>query len=301
MKKRGIFISSFLALLILANLASAQVLNIMDPLSGSQEVPPVATPGSGTGNLTVDLATGLISGSVTFSGLTSGATAGHIHNGLAGVNGPVIIPLEGGIGGTAGTMTLAPTALTPVQLTALRNNQLYINIHTLVNPGGEIRGQIVLPAGTTSARTLTDFDTMVGVSGPFLRYSIRGIPGGNKAWTVGEGTKGFLDSYGGLVIDVRGLVLRESGQNPVPIFYAFVSCLSKGVDEMGDSKVVISNVSTEGFPADIEGNAFIDTTVMLPKVCIAPIISVGTVMDNMMKWFAVMGAREVVEEEEAEE
>jgi len=117
---------------------------IITMLSGLQEVPPVNTPGSGTATLDVNVVTGALSGTLTFSGLTSNATASHIHQGAAGVNGPIIIPLAGGAGVTAGTwMVPAGTVMTPAQLAALQANQLYIQIHTLTNPGGEIRGQII--------------------------------------------------------------------------------------------------------------------------------------------------------------
>lgn len=121
----------------------AQMVQIMVPMSGAQEVPPVVTPGTGLGTLNVDLATGAISGTVTFSGLTTPTTAGHIHIGDTGVNGPVIIPLVGGVGTTAGTMLLPGAVLLPEQLTALLSDGLYLNIHTMNNPGGEIRGQIL--------------------------------------------------------------------------------------------------------------------------------------------------------------
>ena len=113
-------------------------------LSGAQEVPPVVTPGSGTSVLTFDLATGAVSGTVTFTGLTANATAAHIHQGAAGVNGPIIVPMAGGAGATAGTWTVAPgSILTVAQLTTLRASGLYVNIHTATNLGGEIRGQII--------------------------------------------------------------------------------------------------------------------------------------------------------------
>ena len=59
-------------------------------LSGAQEVPPVTSPGSGSGTITVKDDKS-VSGSVTTTGVV--ATAAHIHNGAAGRNGPVIIPL----------------------------------------------------------------------------------------------------------------------------------------------------------------------------------------------------------------
>jgi hypothetical protein len=112
-------------------------------LSGQQEVPPVTTIGSGTGNLTVNLGTGKISGSVAFS-TPSIASNAHIHQGFAGENGTVLIPLSGTTGVTSGTWTVpADTFLDAEGLGALISDRLYLNIHTASNANGEIRGQIV--------------------------------------------------------------------------------------------------------------------------------------------------------------
>lgn len=146
-KPRGIsilLVTAFCLLIVASGIAFAQVAPVTVPLSGAQEVPPVATPATATGNLTVDTATGAISGTVTFSGLTSPLTAGHIHMAPAGVNGAVIVPLVGGVGVTAGTMTVPPGAvLLPNQLIAFNNDGLYLNLHTSTNLNGEIRGQIL--------------------------------------------------------------------------------------------------------------------------------------------------------------
>jgi len=120
--------------------------SLVTSLSGDQEVPPVATAATGTAQYTVDIVTGAINGTLTFSGLSSAATAAHIHEAAAGVNGAVILPLSGGAGATSGTWTISGT-LTPEQLTALGNNQLYLNVHSANFSGGEIRGQIIYPAG----------------------------------------------------------------------------------------------------------------------------------------------------------
>jgi len=125
------------------NSAHAQIFQISVPMNGAQEVPPIATAGTGLGSLTVNTATGAINGTVTFSGLTTPTTAGHIHIGAAGINGPVIIPLVGGVGAAAGTMILPGAVLLPDQLAALMTNGLYLNIHTAANLNGEIRGQIL--------------------------------------------------------------------------------------------------------------------------------------------------------------
>lgn len=124
-----------------------QSVTISSTLSGDQEVPaPVVTAGTGTATLTINLKTCAITGSVTFSGLTSIATAAHIHQAPAGVNGPVIVPLSGGSGTTSGNWTVpVGSILTTSQLTALKADGLYVNIHTASYPAGEIRAQIDFP------------------------------------------------------------------------------------------------------------------------------------------------------------
>jgi hypothetical protein len=118
--------------------------NITAPLNGGQEVPRVTTEGTGTGTLTVNHITRAISGSIVFSELTSNSTEAHIHQNAAGANGPVIVPLTGGDGVTSGTYTIPDgTVLTQDQFAALVTNNLYFNVHTSINPGGEIRGQIL--------------------------------------------------------------------------------------------------------------------------------------------------------------
>jgi hypothetical protein len=124
--------------------ASPLAMTVTATLSGAQEVPPVATAGTGSAVLSVNAATGAINGTVTFSGLTSLALAAHIHQAAAGVNGPIIIPLTGGVGLTSGTWTVtAGAVLTAAQLGALQTGGLYIQIHTQIFPDGEIRGQLM--------------------------------------------------------------------------------------------------------------------------------------------------------------
>lgn len=126
--------------------AASSAITITASLTGNQEVPPVVTAGSGAAVLSVNLATGALSGTVSFSGLSSVAVAAHIHEGAAGVNGLIIIPLTGGIGLTNGTWTVpAGTVMTAVQLNALRIGALYVQIHTVLFPGGEIRAQLMVP------------------------------------------------------------------------------------------------------------------------------------------------------------
>ena len=106
-------------------------------LSGAEEVPPVQASGSGEGTIRVN-ADGTVEGSVKTTGVDG--TMAHIHQGAKGQNGPVIIPLT-----KAGdTYTVPANAkLNDAQMKAFKAGQLYVNVHTAKNKGGEVRGQLV--------------------------------------------------------------------------------------------------------------------------------------------------------------
>ena len=112
-------------------------------LSSSQEVPPNASTGSGVG--IVQLAADELSAKVTlsFTGLTGSPAAGHIHGPAAfGSNAAVIFPfptLPSATFGSLNNFTINPSA---TQVQDLKTGLHYMNLHTAVNPGGEIRGQL---------------------------------------------------------------------------------------------------------------------------------------------------------------
>ena len=106
-------------------------------LSGDQEVPGVKTEASGNGTITVGDDKS-VKGSVTTKGITG--TAAHIHQGAAGKNGGVIIPLTKGTDGSWSVP--AGAKLTDAQLAAFKAGDLYVNVHSAAHPDGEIRAQI---------------------------------------------------------------------------------------------------------------------------------------------------------------
>jgi hypothetical protein len=105
-------------------------------LSGDQEVPPVKTEGKGSGTIMV-ADDGAVSGSVTTTGIKG--TMAHIHQGAAGANGPVIVPFT-----KDGDTYKAPSGakLTADQMKEFKAGNLYFNVHTDANKGGELRGQL---------------------------------------------------------------------------------------------------------------------------------------------------------------
>ncbi|MES2774263.1 MAG: CHRD domain-containing protein [Bacteroidota bacterium] len=115
-------------------------------LQGGQEVP--ANGSSATGNVTVilDRATNEVFLTGSFSGLTAPATAAHIHRGVTGTNGVVVVGLSA-TAATSGTVT-GSGVVTASFADTMINGFSYVNIHNSVFPGGEIRAQLgdqVLP------------------------------------------------------------------------------------------------------------------------------------------------------------
>lgn len=117
-------------------------------LAGAQEVPSVLSGASG--EVIVELFPDSIKASGSFSGLGSDYASNigsHIHQALAGSNGPVLIPLNpeidndsrGGIFGVANNIF----AINATQVMAMLDREFYVNIHSVGSPSGEIRGQIV--------------------------------------------------------------------------------------------------------------------------------------------------------------
>ena len=105
-------------------------------LTGQEEVPPLSVAGSGSGAFRV-AEDGTITGSVTTKDVAG--TMAHIHRGAKGANGPVIVPLD-----KAGDTYSVPAGrkLTAAQIQDLKAGNLYVNVHTAKNKGGEVRAQL---------------------------------------------------------------------------------------------------------------------------------------------------------------
>lgn len=123
--------------------AQGAIWGILTPMSGAEEVGPVATPGTGLITGTYDDTTNMLDFSVDWSGLLGGTTAAHFHGPApVGVNAGVTIGWTGfPVGVTSGNYSNT-FALTAAQEGDLLNGLWYANIHTSAQPGGEIRGQL---------------------------------------------------------------------------------------------------------------------------------------------------------------
>lgn len=188
---RSLLMATAAAAVLFAGEASATTFVFETILSGDNEVPFAATPGTGTGRVTFDDVLSTMRVETTFSGLLGTTTASHIHccqpaGSVAGV--ATTIPTFPGFpaGVTSGSydhtfdMTLVNSynpAFVAAQggtaaaafaglLNGAKAGRAYLNIHSTNFGGGEIRGQLSLvPEPQTWALMIAGF----GMAGAALR------------------------------------------------------------------------------------------------------------------------------------
>jgi len=142
----GLMIVTFLISCGWMGASHADPVSFRVALSGAEEVPPVQTAASGIAELTYDSVSRTVKWTVTCSGLSGTATMAHFHGPASrGEKGGVLIWLSKQ-GSTAESPITGQAVLTPEQAEQFSAGRWYVNVHTPANPGGEIRGQVILPA-----------------------------------------------------------------------------------------------------------------------------------------------------------
>jgi CHRD domain len=136
---RSTLILTAVAACFLSVAAQAETITFHTTMSGAAEVPPKTTGGTGTVTATLDTATKTLTYTVQYTGLSGPATMGHFHGpAAAGKNAGVLVPFPAPV-----TSPIHATAtLTDAQIADFEAGNVYANVHTSANPGGEIRGQM---------------------------------------------------------------------------------------------------------------------------------------------------------------
>lgn len=122
---------------LLAPPAIAAIHHYSAILNPRQETPPVTSNGMGGGRFIIDTDANTVTYWISFGNLTSNETLAHIHQGAPGVPGGVKFDL-----GTGNPKVGQWNYLEGDEAAILAGN-MYANIHTVNNGGGELRGQIV--------------------------------------------------------------------------------------------------------------------------------------------------------------
>jgi hypothetical protein len=134
-----------------------------------EEVPALSNTGAGTFDLLIDSTDTSFDYELSFSGISgTGATQAHIHIGQKGVTGGIMVffcsnlviplpppgtqacPANGTVSGTITAANVIGPASQGIAvaefaevLQAIRAGTVYVNVHSVLFPGGEIRGQLV--------------------------------------------------------------------------------------------------------------------------------------------------------------
>jgi CHRD domain len=131
-------------------------------MTGTQEVPPKDTKATGTATFvpTPDQMTL----AYRVSSNTNYNTMAHIHKGKAGENGPIVFtfftsPTPGGIvpftahGNLRANDLEGPLAGKQITdlIKMIKDGDAYVNVHTVQNPNGEIRGQISISSSASAS------------------------------------------------------------------------------------------------------------------------------------------------------
>jgi Cu/Zn superoxide dismutase len=129
-------------------------------LDGNQEVPAVTTSASGTATIVLDRSG--LHFRVTVNGLSGPITGSHFHQASAGASGGVVHGITESYEGNTATGTWE---ISPDMISELLAGNLYINVHTSDNPGGEIRGQVTLSSGVGFSASLSGDQAVPALDG----------------------------------------------------------------------------------------------------------------------------------------
>jgi len=151
-------IAAAVVVLAMAGPARAQTVNFTANLSGNQEAPaPGVTTGAfGTATVTWNTVTQTLTWIIDVWNMPSGTNNAHFHVGGPGVAGPTVVNIafpenisnDFRLTGSATASDLLPRAANGIRSwedfgQSLVGEQIYINIHSVANPGGEVRGQVI--------------------------------------------------------------------------------------------------------------------------------------------------------------
>jgi CHRD domain-containing protein len=146
---------------VLSTHASAQTITLRANLNGGEETPTILNTGAvGTVEVSVDATNREVAVTLKVFNLPTPATAGHIHIGSKGIGGPTVLNFPPSLvgrtgdftmvfrlGDTPGVFTARPAiGINSIEdaIQAIVGGNAYVNVHSIQNSGGEIRGQLAI-------------------------------------------------------------------------------------------------------------------------------------------------------------
>jgi CHRD domain len=211
-------------------------------LSGDQETPAVVTAAQGVAGFTLNATRDTLFIQAAFSGLSGAITGAHVHEGAAGVSGPIITSLVSMVRGNRLSGYLTGADIAPAKLAKYLRWQYYLNVHTAANGGGEIRGQITLetdaafvaslsgnqenPAVTTAATGLGIFSLSQSQDKLKFRVVFDNL---SSALTVTHLHTGAIGTNGSVVVDLLPFRSGNVIEGEITPTAAVVASLNQGL------------------------------------------------------------------------
>ncbi|MEZ4886523.1 MAG: CHRD domain-containing protein [Chitinophagales bacterium] len=241
-------------------------------LHGDQEVPAVATDAYGLGVFNLSKSGYKLQIHVVVQGLSGPITGAHFHQGAPGENGGVVENLSSFVNGNVITATVDPTAY----LSALQSGNIYFNVHTDANPGGEIRGQVMLddalyfdaaldgsqenPAVMTSASGIAKINVNNTLDEISYNIVLDGLSGSGA--TAAHFHTGTVGNNGGVVVNLSADIVGNQIMGSQPISKEFLNALLSGgiylnvhtdANPGGEIRGQVYRLAREGYLYDFNG------------------------------------------------
>jgi len=254
------------------NLSLEAAQSYISMLNGENEVPGVNTDAQGLAVMHYTANTNVLEIKVQARGLSGPITGIHLHNGDEGENGPVVEDLTPFLDGNVINVKIQAGDY----ISELNEDRIYLNIHTELNPGGEIRGQfdrsegeLVFDSWLAGSQEVpavdnSSFGLAVGVVNPTLDGMDIAVITDNL---TGELTgahlhKGALGENGEVVVNLTDLIDGNSilTQDPRPIDAAVLSDFLSGdlyvnlhtaLFPAGELRGQIYRIARDGYAYDV--------------------------------------------------
>ncbi len=209
-------------------------------LEGAQEVPPVNTNAQGWIVTSLSKNKEMVHVWAVFRGLSGNASAAHFHKAAVGMNGGVVADLSSHISGNTIVATIPATTFAD----DLIAGNIYLNVHTAANPGGELRAQLMMsnnlnyvswldgaqevPPVSVTGKGVALFWVNAAMDSLWYNVIVDSTTGAITAAHLHEGAKG---SNGGVLVNL------SSGING-----NLITGVATGLTKANLSKIMKSNV-----------------------------------------------------------
>ncbi|HWN97948.1 MAG TPA: CHRD domain-containing protein [Blastocatellia bacterium] len=230
---------------LLTRRANASIVVMTAQLLASNEVPPVTNADvNANGSVTVTLDTVANTAQFVWSLSNLGASSiilSHIHEGPAGVNGPIrvdsgispatAIPVVNGLAGFSRSGLTVPADV--MQRLLAGPSGFYFNVHSNLNPGGVARGQLVVATqgGGTAAPTLSEWGAIL-MTLLFIAAGTFFLVGRSKAGSLAAAQAPAMLTGHGKAIDWK-LLQKVTLFVEAAIVLALIALRASPVDVMG--------------------------------------------------------------------